>query len=159
MIPPPAFPKLLIIAQELIIAADVSVQLSTFGYEVLGIHARAADALQTIATNRPDIVLLDIGLPGQLNDLADARLISESYQIPFVFLSSNTEEASLQSALALHPLAIIAKPFDSEDLENALAHTRAWIARPRGTGGYPKGCKLFAGGEVYRLTLPPPLET
>jgi CheY-like chemotaxis protein len=156
---PAARLKILIIEGELIIAADVSMQLSQLGYEVLGLHTQVTDALKTMASNRPNIVLLDIGFPGQFNDLADARLISESYQIPLVFLSSNTEEASLQSALALHPLAVIAKPFDSEDLENALAHTCAWIANPLGTGGFPKGCKLFAGGEVYRLKLPPPLET
>ena len=151
-------PKILIVENELIIAADVSVQFSQLGYEVLGIHTQVTDALKTIATNRPDIVILNLGLPGKLNGLVAARLITEGYQLPLIFLSSNTDEASLKGALALHPWAFITKPFTNEDLENALEYTLARLDQPLGAAGYQKTCKLFSNGKVYRLKLPPPLE-
>jgi CheY-like chemotaxis protein len=117
---PPVYPKILIIEDELIIAADVSVQLSKLGYEVMGIHARAADAIKTMATNRPDIVVLDISLSGKVDGLTAARMITKSYQLPIVFLSANTDRESLRHAIALQPYAFITKPFASEDLQNVM---------------------------------------
>ncbi|WP_367388981.1 response regulator [Lewinella sp. LCG006] len=156
--PIPSYPKILIVENELIIAADVLVQFSKLGCQMLGIHARAIDALKTIVANRPDLVIINVGLPGKLNGLAAARLMTQDYHLPLIFLSSHTDEDSLQGALALRPWAFIAKPFINEDLENALAYILTRLAQPLRELDYQNTCKLFFNGEVYRLKLPPPLE-
>lgn len=116
-------PKILLVEDDMIIAADVSVQLSKLGYEVIGISTRGEDALKTIAGNRPDIILMDIVLSGKMNGIEAARLILEQHQIPVIFLTSNTDDATFQSALASKPYAFIAKPFQKTELERSLKLT------------------------------------
>jgi CheY-like chemotaxis protein len=54
--------KILIVEDEMIIAANISLQLSSLGYEVTGIIPRGEAALTNIKQNQPDIVLMDIAL-------------------------------------------------------------------------------------------------
>lgn len=121
-------PQILLVEDDMIIAADISVQLSKLGYEVIGICTRAEDALKTITGNRPDIILMDIILSGKMNGIEAARLILESHQIPVIFLTSNTDDATFQLALATKPYAFIAKPFQKSELERSLKLTLQRIA-------------------------------
>ncbi|MEX0289301.1 MAG: LytR/AlgR family response regulator transcription factor [Flavobacteriaceae bacterium] len=104
-------PSILIVEDDMIIAADISTQLSKLGYDVMGINTKAEDALNTIAGNRPDLVLMDIVLSGKMNGIEAATHILEQYQIPVIFLTSNTDNATFQQALNARPFAFIAKPF------------------------------------------------
>ena len=113
-------PKILLVEDDMIIAADLSMQLTKLGYEIIGINTRAEDALQTVQNNRPDIILMDIILSGQMNGIEAARLIQERHQIPLIFLTSNTDDSTFQKALATNPFAFIAKPFQKSDLERTL---------------------------------------
>lgn len=116
-------PKILLVEDDMIIAADISLQLSKLGYEVIGISTRGEDALKTIAGNRPDIILMDIILSGKMNGIEAARLILERHQIPVIFLTSNNDDATFQRALAARPYAFIAKPFQKSELERSLKLT------------------------------------
>ncbi|MEL6925271.1 MAG: LytTR family transcriptional regulator DNA-binding domain-containing protein [Bacteroidota bacterium] len=115
--------KLLIVEDDMIIAADISMQLSKLGYEIIGINTRAEDALQTIATNPPDVVLMDIILSGKMNGIEAATQILETHQIPVVFLTSNTDDATFQKALMAKPFAFIAKPFQLSVMQRTLQLT------------------------------------
>ena len=64
--------KILIVEDEMIIGAKISMQLTSLGYEVTGILPRGEEALVHIETNLPDIVLLDINLKGKFNSLTPA---------------------------------------------------------------------------------------
>jgi len=121
-------PKILLVEDDMIIAADVSVQLSKLGYEVTGIHTRAEDALKTMEDNCPDIVLMDIMLGGEMNGIEAAKLILERHQTPVIFLTSNTDDATFQRALAARPYAFIAKPFQVTEMERSLKLTWQRIA-------------------------------
>ena len=112
--------KILMVEDDMIIAADISMQLTKLGYEVVGINTRAEDALAYIADNRPDIILMDIVLTGKMNGIEAARIILERYQVPVVFLTSNSDDATFQEAIAARPYAFIAKPFQRSDLERTL---------------------------------------
>lgn len=107
----------------MIIAADISIQLSKLGYEIIGISTHAEDALRIIEKNRPDVILMDIILNGKMNGIDAARLVLERYQIPVIFLTSNTDDATFNRALSTKPFAFIAKPFQKIDLERTLKMT------------------------------------
>jgi DNA-binding LytR/AlgR family response regulator len=117
---PSTKPKILMVEDDMIIAADISIQLSKLDYEVIGISAHAEDALNVVATNRPDIILMDIVLSGDMNGIEAALLILERHEIPVIFLTSNTDDTTFNQALAAKPFAFIAKPFQSFDLERTL---------------------------------------
>lgn len=150
-------PKILIIENEMIIAADMSVQFLKMGYEVIGIHMRAEDALKTIADDPPDIVLMDIGLKGKMDGITAAGIISDQYHIPIVFLSSGTDMPTFHRAMTIRPYAFISKPFLDEDLQRAIEHTLDRMEETLFVEGFYNSCKLFAYGKVY-LLIPTPLE-
>ena len=113
-------PKILIVEDDMIIAADVSMQLSKLGYEIIGINTRAEDALKTISDNRPDIILMDIMLSGKMNGIEAAKVILEEFQIPLIFMTSNTDDATFQDALTAKPYAFVSKPFQKSELARSL---------------------------------------
>jgi DNA-binding LytR/AlgR family response regulator len=112
--------KILMVEDDMIIAADISMQLTKLGYEVIGISTRAEDALKTLESNRPDIILMDIVLTGKMNGIEAARIVLEKFQVPVIFLTSNADDASFQQALEAKPYAFVAKPFQKSHLERTI---------------------------------------
>ena len=120
--------KILMVEDDMIIAADISMQLTKLGYEVIGINTRGEDALQTIENNRPDIILMDIVLTGKMNGIETAQIVLEKFQVPVIFLTSNSDDATFQQASLAKPYAFISKPFQKSDLERTLKLTLQRIA-------------------------------
>ena len=112
--------KILMVEDDMIIAADISMQLTKLGYEVIGINTRGEDALNTIEHNRPDLILMDIVLSGKVNGIEAARIILEKFQVPVIFLTSNSDDATFQRAITARPYAFISKPFQKSDLERTI---------------------------------------
>ena len=126
--------KILMVEDDMIIAADISMQLTKLGYEVTGINTRGEDALNTIENNRPDIVLMDIVLSGKMNGIETAQIILEQFQVPVIFLTSNSDDATFQQAIKAKPYAFISKPFQKADLERTLKLTLQRIAVEQESG-------------------------
>ncbi len=118
--------RILIVEDEMIIAADLSMQLTDIGYEVIGIQTKAEDAINTLSINKPDLVLMDINLAGTMDGIEAAKHILENFQIPVIFITSNTDDASFQRALEAKPYAFVTKPFQidklARNLKIALGH-------------------------------------
>ena len=115
--------KILMVEDDMIIAADISMQLTKLGYEVIGINTRGEDALHAIENNRPDIILMDIVLTGKMNGIEAAHIILEKFQVPVIFLTSNSDDATFQQAISAKPYAFISKPFQKSELERTLELT------------------------------------
>ncbi len=116
-------PKILILENQLIVAADISLQLTKLGYEVIGIHTRSADALLTIAKHRPDIIMMNIENQGTIERLKTAEIIAKTFQIPIIFLSAHTDLQTYKAASKIQPYAFITKPFRTKDLQNSIVIT------------------------------------
>ena len=115
--------QILIVEDEMIIAANISLQLTHLGYEVIGIIPRAEEVLPLIREHQPDILLLDINLKGDLDGIELAHLILTEYKIPIIFLTANADEAHFNRAKAVNPYAFISKPFKKLDLQRAIELT------------------------------------
>ncbi|MEZ5043591.1 MAG: response regulator [Saprospiraceae bacterium] len=113
-------PKILILESQMIIAADISLQFSKLGYDVIGINTRAEDALKTIATSRPDMVLINLEWQADAAGLGTARIILETFRIPVIFLSAGTDRELFKGIIAARPYAFIAKPFEKKDLQRGV---------------------------------------
>ncbi len=120
--------KILMVEDDMIIAADISMQLTKLGYQVVGINISGEDALNMIENNRPDLILMDIVLTGKMNGIETAQIILEKYQIPVIFLTSNSDDATFQQALLAKPYAFISKPFQKAELARTLNLTFQRIA-------------------------------
>ena len=108
-------PKILIVEDEMIIAADISMQLTKVGYEIIGMCTSGEDAIGFIERNPPEIILMDVILKGEMNGIETAQHIQDHHSIPLIFLTSNHDDATFQQALQTNPYAFIAKPFQKSE--------------------------------------------
>jgi len=115
--------KILVVEDEMIIGAKISMQLTSLGYEVTGILPRGEEAIIHVEENRPDIVLLDINLKGKLNGIETALQIQKLADIPIIYLTANSDEATFNKAKASRPYAFISKPYKQLDLQRAIELT------------------------------------
>jgi PAS domain S-box-containing protein len=119
---------LLIVDDEAIIATDLEDRLVGYGYEVAGIATSGEKAVRLAESLRPDLVIMDIVMPGQLDGIAAAAAIRDEYGIPAVFLTAHADEEFMGRAKAVSPLGYIIKPFNEAQiyatLEIALHNSR-----------------------------------
>lgn len=120
--------KILVVEDEMIIAAKISMQLTSLGYEVTGILPRGEQAIQQVKENRPDIILLDINLKGELDGIETARQVQLFADIPIIYLTANSDEATFNRAKPTRPSAFISKPFKQLDLQRAIELTISRMA-------------------------------
>lgn len=112
--------KILIVEDDMIVAADISMQLTLLGYEVTGILPRGEDVKAHIQGTPPDMVLMDIQLKGSMDGIATSQMIYDEFKIPVIFLTANADNASFQRAKQTRPYAFISKPFENLDLTRAI---------------------------------------
>lgn len=115
--------KILIVEDEMIIAANISLQLNELGHEVTGIVPRGEEALMHIKSETPDILLLDINLKGNLNGIETALEMQKTHDIPVIYLTANADDVHFNKAKETHPYGFIAKPFKKLDLQRAIELT------------------------------------
>ncbi len=108
--------KILIVEDEPIIASDIEMTLDELGYVVVGIAEDAEKAIELIQEEEPDLLLLDINLEGDIDGVMLAQDVNRLYQIPFVFLTSNTDYMTINRVKRTKPAGFIVKPFSQEDL-------------------------------------------
>lgn len=113
--------RILIVEDEMILAANISLQLIKLGYEVTGIETRGEEAIHHALDNNPDLILLDIHLNGKLDGISTAKAIQQKKAIPLIYLSANIDEEIFTLAKETNPYAFIAKPFNMLDLERTIA--------------------------------------
>ncbi|MDI9882346.1 sigma-54-dependent transcriptional regulator [Flectobacillus longus] len=107
--------KILIVEDEFIVAYDLKLMLTKGGYLVTGIASSVERALQYIEEKKPDWVLIDIILKGNLTGIDLAQILHKR-NIPFLFISANTNHSSLESAKKTQPYGFLVKPFRDKDL-------------------------------------------
>ncbi|MEN9975536.1 MAG: hypothetical protein RLZZ282_1542 [Verrucomicrobiota bacterium] len=110
-------PRLMIVEDEAIVATHLKINLSQLGYHVVGSAASGEGALTKAADLQPDLVLMDIGLQGQMDGIETAHAMRTRFQIPVVFLTAHSENTMLQRAKLAEPYGYIIKPFRDRDLE------------------------------------------
>lgn len=107
--------KILIVEDEFIVANDLKIMLLKAGYQITGIASSVVQARKLIEARKPDWVLLDIMLKGDLTGIDLAWELREQ-QIPFLYISANTNQTTLEAVKATHPYGFMVKPFRERDL-------------------------------------------
>ena len=120
--------RILIVEDDMIIAANIAMQLTKLGYDVIGIESRGEEALAHVKLNPPDLMLMDINLKGKLNGIETVKAIQLSCDIPVIYLTANSDEGTFSNAKSTHPYAFISKPFNQIDLERTVALVQEQLA-------------------------------
>ena len=112
--------KVGIVEDEMLIARGIQSSLRSLGYEPTEPATSYTEAIGMLVTDKPDIVLLDIQLRGEKDGIELARRIKDDYNIPFIFLTANSDTATVERAKELHPPAYLVKPFSKQDLYTSI---------------------------------------
>ncbi|HUW85478.1 MAG TPA: response regulator [Methanoregula sp.] len=112
--------KVLIVEDDKVIVNVAQWRLSKLGYDVCGSAGTGADAMEMVEKMRPDIVLMDITLMGEIDGIETAGRIKKNFNIPVIFVSAYIDEATLSRAKAINPDGFIKKPFEDDDLRIAI---------------------------------------
>ena len=115
--------KILIVEDEMIIAANIAMQLKDLGYSVTATIPRGGEVLPSIAKNPPDIILMDINLKGDLDGVDIVHTIQKKHHIPIIYLTANADAGNFNRAKQTNPYAFISKPFKKMDLQHTLELT------------------------------------
>lgn len=115
--------KILIVEDEMIIAANIAMQLKDLGYSVTATIPRGEEVLPSIAKNPPDIILMDINLKGDLDGVDIVHTIQKKHHIPIIYLTANADDGNFNRAKQTNPYAFISKPFKKMDLQHTLELT------------------------------------
>ncbi|BDZ68426.1 GGDEF domain-containing response regulator [Methanobacterium ferruginis] len=112
--------KILIVEDESIVAMDIKHRAEGLGYLVTAITPSGEEALEHVAENTPDLVLMDIVLKGEMDGIEAAQKIRDAYDIPVVYLTAYSDERTLKRAKITEPFGYIIKPFEDRELHSAV---------------------------------------
>ncbi len=106
----------IIVEDETIIAMDIQQCLHEFGYKVDEVASTAEEAVFYVEKYQPDVVLMDIKLKGSPDGTEVVEIIQQMYKIPVIYLTSHSDDETLQRAQATKPYGYIVKPIDENQL-------------------------------------------
>ena len=112
--------KILIVEDESIVALDLENRLRNFGYSVPGVAASGEEAIQKAAETRPDMVLMDIRLKGDMDGIKAAQEIRARFDVPVVYLTALADDDALRQAKITEPFGYILKPFEDGELRKTI---------------------------------------
>ncbi len=132
--------RILIVEDEMIIAEDIKRTLWLLGYEVVDMVSSGKKAIEIAKAKKPDLILMDIMLEGDLTGLEAAKIINIEYKIPIVFLTVYANYNILREAAESNPFGYLLKPFEDRalhatikmalykfNMENELRHSKEFL--------------------------------
>jgi two-component system cell cycle sensor histidine kinase/response regulator CckA len=112
--------KLMIVEDDRIVAMDLRGILQSLGYSVCAVASRGEEAIDKAIQTRPDLVLMDIRLQGDMDGIEAAEQLRAHLDTPVVFLTAYADETTLARAKLTSPLAYVLKPFNDRELHSAI---------------------------------------
>jgi DNA-binding response OmpR family regulator len=108
--------NVIIVEDDEITALNLNISLQKHGYNVVAICDNITTAKQKIATYSPDIVIIDISLQESNDGIELAKMVKQKHDIPFIFLTSYSDDDIISQAKKAEPYGYIVKPFDAASL-------------------------------------------
>lgn len=112
--------NILVIEDEAIVSKDIQQSLKKLGYNIVGSAATGEKAIDLASETKPDLVLMDIMLKGEMSGIEAAEKIRENLKIPVIYLTAYADENTLAKAKVTEPYGYIIKPFKEIDLHTSI---------------------------------------
>jgi len=112
--------RIVIADDEIIIASQIEECLRSNGYDVVGIASSGEDAVEMALDLKPDLMLMDIVMPGKLDGISAASKINDALHLPVIFLTAYADEEMIQRAKPIGPYAYVLKPLQERQLLAAI---------------------------------------
>jgi AmiR/NasT family two-component response regulator len=108
--------RILIVEDEILIAHQLATKLQRFGYAVVGMVASGEEAIREAATQRPDLVLMDIVIKGSMDGTEAGAIIQRDHGIPVIYLTAYADDATIARAERSGGYGYILKPFQEREV-------------------------------------------
>lgn len=115
--------NILVVEDESIVAKDIQSRLRKFGYYVPAIASTGEEAINKVAENHPDLVLMDIRIKGDMDGVEAAKEIHERFNVPIIYLTAYADANTLARAKVTQPFGYILKPFKERELQTTIEIT------------------------------------
>lgn len=112
--------NVLVVEDESIVSKDIQHSLKKLGYNVVGAAATGEKAIELANETKPDVVLMDIMLKGDMNGIEAADQIRKTMSIPVIYLTAYADEGTLARAKVTEPCGYIIKPFKEIDIHTSI---------------------------------------
>ena len=133
-------PKILIVDDEWLTRLEIEEMLTDLGYEVAGQAETGAEAVTMARGLNPDLVLMDIKMPGEMNGIDAAGEIKAELGTPIIFLSGYGDPEHIEAAKKIAPFGYVMKPFDEREVhafvEIALSRRKLELKLEESEGKY-----------------------
>lgn len=113
--------RILIVEDDQVVAIATGALLRSLGYEVVGMADTGKDAVASAEATRPDVVLMDIRLRGEIDGITAARLIQRCFDVPIVFVTGFDADDVRQRAQDVGACGYVTKPYRPQDLQGVIA--------------------------------------
>lgn len=130
--------KILVIEDERIVARELQQTLISMGYEVPVTVASADEALRVAAELSPDLAIMDIRIAGPADGVHTANELRRVHDLPVVFLTAYSDEATLDRAMVSEPFGYLIKPVSDTELRSAVEVALQRLRGERDRGARPK---------------------
>ncbi len=112
--------RVMIVEDESVISLDIKNSLMRLGYDIAGVAASGERALSKIESSRPDLILMDIHLKGEMTGIDVSEQVRSDFQIPIVYLTANADDSTFKEANQTDPYGYLLKPFEERELGIAI---------------------------------------
>jgi DNA-binding NarL/FixJ family response regulator len=112
--------KVLIVEDEALIALQLKMSLKQAGYELCEPVARGEDAIAIARQEKPDVILMDIRLIGDMNGIEAARQIVTFSSAKIIFTTGHSDASLKAHAMELNPTAYLVKPIEISSIQSVL---------------------------------------
>ena len=112
--------KIFILEDDPLIAESILINLRELGYNAMEPASTKDEAMQQLNSTRFDFAILDINIDGKLDGIDVGDYIYKTIDIPFIYLTGNSDKDSIDRASRTHPQAYLIKPFSRTDLYSAI---------------------------------------
>lgn len=114
------YTNVLIVEDEAVIAADVRLMVEDLGFTALGIASSGEEGLRKAEALRPDLVLMDIRIKGDMDGVIAAGEIFRRFRIPVVYMTAYSDPQTIKRVNRPGTLGCLIKPLEPRELENIL---------------------------------------
>lgn len=114
-------PRVLIVEDEEVQAMSMELLLRTWGYETLESAGTGLEAVERAELEKPDIVLMDINIQGEMDGIEAARLIIGRFGLPVVLITGYDDLSLREKAMKIKPAGYFIKPIELESLKTLMA--------------------------------------
>ncbi len=112
--------SVLIVEDESIVAMEIESYIQQLGCHVVGIASNAKDAYKYAMQKKPDLILMDVSLKGDIDGIEIASKIKSEMDVFIIYLTAFSDTATIERAVKTDPSAYLSKPFNRQELFAAI---------------------------------------